>query len=42
VNDDGTEIAGRWIIRSDWSGAFLMIRSGGNKAALTKKVTEKV
>lgn len=29
INDDATEIEGRWIIPRDWSGRFLMIRSGG-------------
>ena len=30
---DGTEIEGRWIIRADWSGRFLMIR--GSREAET-------
>jgi hypothetical protein len=28
VNDDATEIEGRWTIPRDWSGRFLMTRSG--------------
>jgi len=28
VNDDANEIEGRWIIPGDWSGRFLMTRSG--------------
>jgi hypothetical protein len=28
VNDDATEIEGRWTIPGDWSGRFLMTRSG--------------
>jgi hypothetical protein len=28
VNADATEIEGTWTIRGDWSGKFLMIRSG--------------
>jgi hypothetical protein len=28
ANDDATEIEGRWIIQRDWSGRFLMTRSG--------------
>jgi hypothetical protein len=42
VNEDGTEIAGRWTVSGNWPGPFLMIRSGGNKAAQTREVTEKV
>jgi hypothetical protein len=28
VRDDGCEIEGRWTIQGNWSGTFLMIRSG--------------
>jgi hypothetical protein len=28
VNGDATEIEGRWTVPGDWSGRFLMIRSG--------------
>jgi len=33
VNADATEIEGTWTIRGDWSGKFLMIRSGRQLAA---------
>jgi hypothetical protein len=28
ISDDGGEIEGRWMIRANWAGRFLMIRSG--------------
>ena len=33
VNDDATEIEGRWTIPGDWSGRFLMTRSGDQPRA---------
>jgi hypothetical protein len=33
VNDDATEIEGRWAIPGDWSGRFLMTRSGDQPRA---------
>jgi hypothetical protein len=42
LNADGTEIAGRWIIRRAWSGTFLMIRSAGKAETVTRKAVEKV
>ncbi len=33
VNGDATEIEGRWTIPGNWSGRFLMIRSGDPPAA---------
>jgi hypothetical protein len=41
LNGDGTEIEGRWIITSYWSGKFLMIRHGGKKASVSQKKYEK-
>ena len=41
LSQDGTEIEGRWIIRSDWSGKFLMIRSSGKPAAVSREVLER-
>ncbi len=38
LSSDGTEIEGRWIIRGEWSGKFLMIRSIGKQAAVSRKV----
>ena len=29
VNDDGTEIAGRWDIPNVWGGSFIMVRASG-------------
>lgn len=37
VNDDADEIEGEWMIRSDWSGRFLMVRSGRNAEARARK-----
>jgi hypothetical protein len=34
INADATEIEGRWTIRADWSGKFLMIR--GAREAMAK------
>ncbi len=42
LSEDGTEIEGRWTIPSDWSGKFLMIRSGGRKASVSQERFEKV
>ena len=38
LSSDRTEIEGRWIIRGEWSGKFLMIRSIGKQAAAGRKV----
>jgi hypothetical protein len=40
VREDGTEIEGRWSIPGNWSGKFLMVRSGGNKAEQRQTVAE--
>jgi hypothetical protein len=37
VNDDGTEIEGRWTIPGDWSGRFLMTRSGDQPEATAER-----
>lgn len=29
VGDEGLEISGTWTIPGNWSGSFIMIRSGG-------------
>ena len=42
LNGDGTEIEGRWTIREGWSGKFLMIRSAGQKTAVSRKAFERV
>ena len=38
VNGDATEIEGRWTIPGDWSGRFLMIRSGNQPRAEVESV----
>jgi hypothetical protein len=37
VSTDGTEIDGRWFIRADWSGRFLMIRSRPRAEEVARK-----
>jgi hypothetical protein len=41
LNGDGTEIEGRWTILSVWSGKFLMIRSAGRAAMVSRKKFER-
>ena len=40
-NADGTEIAGRWNVRTS-AGPFLMLRSGDAGADVARKATERV
>jgi hypothetical protein len=42
LNADATEIEGRWTIKGDWSGKFLMIRSSRAPEAVDRKVSEQV
>jgi hypothetical protein len=42
VNDDATEIEGRWTIPGDWSGRFLMTRSGAQLQETAKRESAKV
>jgi len=42
LNEDATEIQGRWSIPGVWSGKFLMIRPEGARAALLREVFETV
>ena len=42
VNEDGTEIEGRWTVPGNWSGRFLMTRAGQAGIALAHKIEEKV
>ena len=42
LNGDATEIEGTWRIHGSWSGKFLMARSPGKVAAVTRKVAERV
>jgi hypothetical protein len=37
VNDDATEVEGIWSIPGNWSGRFLMIRSGGQPEAAAER-----
>src|SRR5262249_21409023 len=39
LSSDGTEIEGRWTIRSNCSGTFLMIRSSQREGVQDRKVT---
>ncbi len=41
LNSDGTEIEGRWTIIRVWSGKFLMIRSAGGAATVSRKKFER-
>ena len=41
VNEDGTEIEGRWTLKS-WSGRFMMVRAGAKAAAQRRKAAAKV
>ena len=40
VNEDATEIHGRWIVPGNWSGTFLMIRSARADAALGREAMQ--
>ena len=41
LNEDATEIEGRWTIDRNWSGKFLMIRSVGRAEEVEQKEVEK-
>ena len=41
INEDGTEISGRWSIPGNWSGTFLMIRPTGAGAKETIEAIER-
>jgi hypothetical protein len=41
LSADRLEIEGEWHIPGDWSGRFLMIRSGGASEEVVRKVYEK-
>jgi hypothetical protein len=41
LSRDGTEIEGRWIISTIWSGKFLMIRPDGRAESVSRKVFER-
>lgn len=42
LNEDATEIHGRWSVPREWSGKFLMIRPEGARAASLREAFEKV
>jgi hypothetical protein len=42
VNHDASEISGRWSVRPDWSGGFLMIRTASMAAEATRGATERM
>jgi hypothetical protein len=37
LSPDGMEIEGRWSIWGSWSGTFLMIQAGGQRAAVARR-----
>lgn len=37
LSADGLEIEGRWSIWGSWSGTFLMVRAGGQRAAAARR-----
>jgi len=37
ISGDATEIEGRWTIRADWSGRFLMIRDGNHAQTIARE-----
>jgi hypothetical protein len=41
LSADGTEISGDWTIPGDWSGRFVMIRSGEAAVKRAQKVAER-
>jgi hypothetical protein len=42
LSADASEIEGRWSIRNNWSGKFLMIRSTGKTQAVEHKAFERI
>lgn len=42
LNDDATEIEGRWSIPGIWSGKFLMIRPEGRRSSILRQAFERV
>jgi hypothetical protein len=42
INEDATEIEGRWRVPGVWSGKFLMIRAGGREEAVGSETLEPV
>ena len=42
LNDDFTEMEGRWSIPGAWSGKFLMIRPEGRRAGILREAFESV
>jgi hypothetical protein len=42
IQPGGDEVEGEWTIPGDWSGTFLMVRGPRAKAAVERRVTEKI
>ena len=42
VNQEGSEIEGRWTVPGSWSGKFLMIRARATEAVTSLDVAERV
>jgi hypothetical protein len=41
INEDGSEINGRWHVPGSWSGTFLMIRDRAAATAIAKEAVER-
>jgi hypothetical protein len=41
LNADATEVEGRWVIRSVWSGKFLVIRLARKEGSVERKVAQR-
>jgi hypothetical protein len=42
LSEDRSEIEGRWSIRKNWSGKFLMIRSTGKEQSVEYEIFERI
>jgi len=42
LSEDCSEIEGRWAIRKNWSGKFLMIRSSGKEQTVAQEVFARI
>jgi hypothetical protein len=40
INEDGTQIFGRWTIHANWSGRFLMVRAKASVAMRSREAVE--
>lgn len=42
INEDGTEITGKWRVQGVWSGPFLMMRANSKEDAVVRKALQPV